>query len=226
MKNKIRVTIGANSYVVVGEENDEHIKKVVDLVDEDFNLISKSHPSFSTTDRTMLTAINIADSYIKSEQKYISIIEDFKISEQELKLKADSLINEVIDLKNELEKVNKIIGEIEGIDTGHKAYDSQESDSDLEFNSSNYPLDEDEELIIIKATNIDKTNSDEKYILNNIDENNTDKDNIDENNLDEDEEVANQTKFDFRGLNRGYNDYFKSKTRITFDDEKDENFDD
>lgn len=59
------VTINGQQYTISGKENVSHILEVANFVDEKMIQMKKSNPYLDKTQLAILTAVNIADQYIK-----------------------------------------------------------------------------------------------------------------------------------------------------------------
>ena len=70
-KRKVAVTIFGESYVVLGDNDPNHIEYLAALVDKKMKMIKERSPSLTATKIAVLTALNLADDYvgIKQEQQ-------------------------------------------------------------------------------------------------------------------------------------------------------------
>ncbi|HHX60305.1 MAG TPA: cell division protein ZapA [Epulopiscium sp.] len=70
-KNKIEVIIGGALYVLQGNESIEHMQRVASYIDSVIRDVKKLDISnrMSTTQVAMLTSINIADDFLKAENR-------------------------------------------------------------------------------------------------------------------------------------------------------------
>lgn len=95
-KNKVEVIIGGNIYTLQSDMPKEHIQKVAQMIDEQITSIQKNDLSqrLSTSQLYMLTALNIADEYIKVKK-------DFERYEKEL----EKCSNENIVLMEKLKEM-------------------------------------------------------------------------------------------------------------------------
>jgi cell division protein ZapA len=76
-RNKVIVRIAGKEYTVVGVEAEEHIQKVGFYIDKKMNEIMRGNNKLSTSLAAVLTAINVADDFVKiseSEARYKSEI--------------------------------------------------------------------------------------------------------------------------------------------------------
>lgn len=75
-KNRVRVEIGGISYSLVSEDDAEYIKKVASLVDAKMKEIGSAHNCLTNNSRAVLTAINIADDYLKRNTQVRNVINE------------------------------------------------------------------------------------------------------------------------------------------------------
>ncbi|MGI6706992.1 MAG: cell division protein ZapA [Clostridia bacterium] len=83
-KVKTNVKIGGKEYTLVGRESEEYIHRVAIYVDRKMSEIEKRNNSLSTSMIAVLTAVNIADDYLKLEDQYN------RLKEQNASLKAEN----------------------------------------------------------------------------------------------------------------------------------------
>ena len=69
-KTRIAVKIYNEYYTLVGNDNEEHLKRVAEAVDSNITSIASKSPGLDTTRKAVLTACNIMDDYIKLKEKY------------------------------------------------------------------------------------------------------------------------------------------------------------
>ena len=65
MKNKVKVFIGGDEYIIIADATEEYIKKTSALVDEKIKEI-KANPAATSMSAAVLTAVNFADEYQKA----------------------------------------------------------------------------------------------------------------------------------------------------------------
>lgn len=68
-KNRVRVEIGGMNYSLMAEDDTAYIKKVASLVNEKMNAIGSAHNCLTNSSRAVLTALNIADDFLKTNDK-------------------------------------------------------------------------------------------------------------------------------------------------------------
>ncbi len=64
-KNKLVVRINGAEYTLTSAESREYMLGVADLVDRKMKQVTYGHPELSTAYSAVLTAVNIADDYIR-----------------------------------------------------------------------------------------------------------------------------------------------------------------
>lgn len=101
-KNKVNVKINKTDYTLVTGEEPEYVQRVAILVDKKISEITANNPHLSTAMSAMLTAINIADDYLKNEDSADNLRTEFSDYSKKLK-----------ELGNELEEKNKEIQKLE-----------------------------------------------------------------------------------------------------------------
>lgn len=108
-KNKIEVIIGGAVYVLQGKESPEHMQRVAAYIDKVMTDVKKLDISnrMSTTQVAMLTSINVADDFIKAQNKLKEqdlenngFYEEFNKLEQE----NAALLEKIAQLQIELSK--------------------------------------------------------------------------------------------------------------------------
>ncbi len=75
-KNKVSVIIGGMRYSLVSEDDVEYIKKVATLVDAKMKEISSVNNSLTNSSKAVLTAINIADDFLKRNDRVREVVNE------------------------------------------------------------------------------------------------------------------------------------------------------
>ena len=83
-KNKVSVKINGQEYSIVGAETKEYLLKVSNFVDEKMESIAKANKKLSTSMIAVLTAVNIADQYLKIKNRFEELEKDTKKPQQEI----------------------------------------------------------------------------------------------------------------------------------------------
>ena len=84
----IELTIGTQKYVLRGDETDEHLREVAELVRRKIDALRKKSPSLSLQKASMLAAFDFASQMIKGRKKAL----DYR---SELVAKASQLLQKV-----------------------------------------------------------------------------------------------------------------------------------
>ncbi len=115
MRNSTRVTVEGKSFMLRGEATVEHIQQVAEYVDAKIAEIRREAVAvrLDPTMAYILTALNIADDFIKAENK---------VAEVE---------NELIDLENENEELRKLIRALKSGKTRKKSPTMQYNNMEL-----------------------------------------------------------------------------------------------
>ncbi len=75
-KNRVEVMIGGVNYALVSEDETEYIKKVADLVDKKMEEIGSMQSSLNSTKKAVLTAVNIADDFLKRSTQVRNVVNE------------------------------------------------------------------------------------------------------------------------------------------------------
>lgn len=81
-KMRTTVTIYGEKYTIIGDENQGHIRKVADIVDEKMREIKDKNPYLDTKKLAVLTAVNTAHEYMRLKNQYDQILEEIKKDEE------------------------------------------------------------------------------------------------------------------------------------------------
>ncbi|MBA4543742.1 MULTISPECIES: cell division protein ZapA [Thermoactinomyces] len=74
MKNKLTVEIYGQQYHLTGKASPGHMRQVAGHVDEKMRQIADNNPRLDATKLAVLSAVNIADDYLKLKQEYDEIM--------------------------------------------------------------------------------------------------------------------------------------------------------
>ncbi|MGN0135847.1 cell division protein ZapA [Anaerotignum sp.] len=104
MKNRVKISIDGKSFTLVGDESEEHMRKVASYIDEKMTEMREKAVAVSMDSSLayVLTSINVADDYFK-QKAYVA----------ELEGKLSGLTAEVQELSEKLEEAEKVRGEAE-----------------------------------------------------------------------------------------------------------------
>jgi len=86
LKRRFQVHILGQDLWVLADGGDEHVSKVVDFVEGKVEEVKKNTNTFNTLTIAILTALNIADEYLRSRTSHEETFED-------LERRAERLIN-------------------------------------------------------------------------------------------------------------------------------------
>ena len=75
-KNRVEVMIGGVNYALVSEDETEYIKKVAALVDKKMREIGSMQSSLNSTKKAVLTAVNIADDFLKRSNQVRNVVSE------------------------------------------------------------------------------------------------------------------------------------------------------
>ncbi|GAB3803892.1 cell division protein ZapA [Virgibacillus kimchii] len=81
-KSRITVEIHNKLYTIVGDESEEHVRLVADLVDQKMNEIRQSNRHLDTTRLAVLTAVNTMNDYLKLKKDYATLLGSVKKKEE------------------------------------------------------------------------------------------------------------------------------------------------
>src|SRR4051812_49378210 len=84
VKNKVYVRIAGKDYTLVGIESDEYIQKIAMYIDKKMLEILKVNSKLSTSMAAVLTAINVADDYVKAHESEYHLKKELKHTNEEL----------------------------------------------------------------------------------------------------------------------------------------------
>jgi cell division protein ZapA len=74
MKNKQSVEIFGQQYQIVGQASPSYMKQVATHVDAKMKEIADNNPRLDTTRLAVLSAVNIADEYLRLKQEFEEIL--------------------------------------------------------------------------------------------------------------------------------------------------------
>lgn len=77
-KTKVTVEIYGESYALKGDIEPERIMRLAAMLDERMKKTAKANLRLSPTKIAVLTALNIADEFLRLEQDYLKLLEMIK----------------------------------------------------------------------------------------------------------------------------------------------------
>lgn len=90
VKNRVQIRIAGKDYTLVGMESDEYIQKIGLYIDKKMNEVMRNNNSLSTSMAAVLTAINVADDFFKTQESESLLKKELKHVTEELeKLKEE-----------------------------------------------------------------------------------------------------------------------------------------
>lgn len=139
-KNRVVVKINGQEYPIVGAEPKEYLLKVSSFVDDKMGTITESNKNLSTSMIAVLTAINIADQYLKIKVNFEEIkkeLEQSQLKIGELEKHVETLHAQLNEKDEAYSNLEKRIEEIEANKQGDEQADSLkeellEKEDDLE----------------------------------------------------------------------------------------------
>ena len=99
MKNKVTVTIAGQDYTMIAAEGEEYVKQCAELVDEQLKELNGAR--LSLADCAVLSAMNLADLYLKEKEAANDLRVQYKSSLEE----ASALKLELSEAKREIFKL-------------------------------------------------------------------------------------------------------------------------
>ncbi|HHV95339.1 MAG TPA: cell division protein ZapA [Clostridiaceae bacterium] len=100
IKNKVTIKIAGTEYTVKGSEPEEYIHKLGFFVDKKMTQIMEKNSMLSTCMAAVLTALNIADDYMKAEEKNKALQDELEKTKKELAALKEE--NERISAENKI----------------------------------------------------------------------------------------------------------------------------
>ncbi|AGT33033.1 cell division protein ZapA [Geobacillus genomosp. 3] len=77
-KTRVSVRIYGQDYTIVGTESPAHIRLVAAFVDDKMHEFSEKNPMLDVPKLAVLTAVNIANEYLKLKEEYQRLAEKLK----------------------------------------------------------------------------------------------------------------------------------------------------
>lgn len=74
-KTRVETEIFGEEFSIIGDMTPEEIKKAADMVDEIMSYINEKYPKLSYHKVAVLTALNIAEDYLKLEKEHKDLID-------------------------------------------------------------------------------------------------------------------------------------------------------
>lgn len=93
-RQRISVDIYGHQYTIVGDENSSHIRTVAGMVDSKMKEISESNRYLDTNKLAILTAVNIANDYLKLKDEHDKRMKDYDDLLKKLEQKEEKANND------------------------------------------------------------------------------------------------------------------------------------
>lgn len=106
---KVEVKINNIEYTLLSNEPEEYVQRVALLVNKHMNKITESSPQLSTAMKAVLTAINIADDYLKNE----SVLDNIRVELKGYMEEAKGLSSELESKKIEADKLREDVHKLQ-----------------------------------------------------------------------------------------------------------------
>ena len=97
---RVGITIDGKQYTIIADDEEIHALRSAQLVDDSLQEIKKSSRGLATVDAAILTALNMADKYLKAQQ-----------STDNMRAQIKSYAEECASLRSEIIKLKKHKGE-------------------------------------------------------------------------------------------------------------------
>jgi len=143
-KNRVIMKINGQEYPIAGNETKEYLIRIGTFVDDKMQEIARHNRQLSLSMVAVLTSINIADLYLKSQQENASLQEkrplkneDLLQMKNELEKKSQSLNQEKEHTRNLQQKLNEVRKEDERKEDDLKKIQENLSKKDQELNKAN-----------------------------------------------------------------------------------------
>lgn len=104
--NVIEINIGNRAFTVKTNENDEHVKKVERLINEQLDVFA-SYRKYNEAEKLIIASFTISDKYLKAIKELDDLKEEYKSQIQESKEKIISLYKENEELRSNIEILSK-----------------------------------------------------------------------------------------------------------------------
>lgn len=110
MINKIKIDIAGAKYVINSKEEPDYVTKLAEEINRNVECLIENCSNLSLNDALVLTVLNYADSYKKSEQNadhLRSQLTDYLEDSARYRIQAEEAKREIQALKREIEQLNE-----------------------------------------------------------------------------------------------------------------------
>ena len=106
---KVEVKINNIEYTLVTNEPEEYVQRVAVLVNKRMSQITEANPRLSTAMKAVLTAINIADDYLKGE----GVLDNLRVELKGYMEESKGLATELETKRAEVEKLREDVHKLQ-----------------------------------------------------------------------------------------------------------------
>lgn len=106
---KVEVKINNIEYTLVSNEPEEYVQRVALVVNKHMNKITEGNPQLSTAMKAVLSAINIADDYLKCE----SVLDNLRVELKGYMEEAKGLSTDLEAKRLEVEKLREDVHKLQ-----------------------------------------------------------------------------------------------------------------
>lgn len=115
-KNKVKVIISNTEYTLVTPEKPEYVQRVAILVDKKIAEITEVNPHLSTAMTAMLSAINLADDFLKNEDSADNLrnqVAEYSKSNKSMNSDITEKSKHIKELEKEIERLKIALAKAE-----------------------------------------------------------------------------------------------------------------
>lgn len=115
-KNKVKVIINNTEYTLVTPEKPEYVQRVAILVDKKIAEITEVNPHLSTAMTAMLSAINLADDFLKNEDSADNLrnqVAEYSKSNKSMNSDITEKSKHIKELEKEIERLKIALAKAE-----------------------------------------------------------------------------------------------------------------
>ena len=112
-KNKVKVIINNTEYTLVTPEKPEYVQRVAILVDKKIAEITEVNPHLSTAMTAMLSAINLADDFLKNEDSADNQIAEYSKGNKSMEYDITEKNGRIKELEKEVERLKIALAKAE-----------------------------------------------------------------------------------------------------------------
>lgn len=142
MKNKIQVKINGMEYTLLSTEPEEYVQKVASMVNRKMNEVTENCPHLSTAMAAVLSAINLADTCLKSDgnadhlrtqiAEYAEELKNLKSELEEKKQELSQITSQLQKLQIEIAKKDTLISSLRHNTVSSQAHTTPHSQTSIQ----------------------------------------------------------------------------------------------